>query len=110
MKSAMPKPSRLFRFIFIPLAAGLACAASSVAQTTAVDLSAMPVAQPPAGFEFARTGKGTPGQWTVAEDATASKGRATAQDKTFPAAGRIALWTKADSVTRFDAISVTPLP
>jgi hypothetical protein len=31
-------------------------------------------------------------------------------DKTFPAAGRIALWTKSDSVTRFDQINVQVLP
>jgi hypothetical protein len=34
----------------------------------------------------------------------------TATDKTFTAAGRIALWTKADSVTRFDQIGITTLP
>jgi hypothetical protein len=34
----------------------------------------------------------------------------TAADKTFAASGKVALWTKADSVTRFDAIEITPLP
>jgi hypothetical protein len=29
--------------------------------------------------------------------------------KTFAASGRVALWTKADGVTHFDAISITPL-
>lgn len=33
----------------------------------------------------------------------------TAADKTFANAGRVALWTKADSVTHFEAISITPL-
>jgi len=33
----------------------------------------------------------------------------TTEDKTFPNAGKVALWTKADSVTHFDAISITPL-
>jgi len=33
----------------------------------------------------------------------------TVEDKTFPNAGKVALWTKADSVTHFDAISITPL-
>jgi len=33
----------------------------------------------------------------------------TAEDKTFANAGKVALWTKADSVTHFDAISITPL-
>jgi len=32
----------------------------------------------------------------------------TAEDKTFADAGRVALWTKADSVTHFDAIMITP--
>jgi hypothetical protein len=34
----------------------------------------------------------------------------TASDKTFAEAGRVALWTKADSVTRFDQIKIVPLP
>ena len=33
----------------------------------------------------------------------------TAQDGTFAGAGRVGLWTKADSVTYFDAIAITPL-
>jgi hypothetical protein len=33
----------------------------------------------------------------------------TAQDKTFTNSGKVALWTKADSVTHFDSISITPL-
>lgn len=32
-----------------------------------------------------------------------------ASDDTFPDAGRVGLWTKADSVTHFDALTVTPL-
>jgi hypothetical protein len=31
------------------------------------------------------------------------------QDKTFPGAGKVALWTKADSITYFDTISIMPL-
>jgi hypothetical protein len=31
-------------------------------------------------------------------------------DKTLSQAGRIALWTKGDSVTRFDQIEIAPLP
>jgi hypothetical protein len=34
----------------------------------------------------------------------------TATDKTFPAAGKVALWTKADSVTRFDKLEINVLP
>ena len=32
-----------------------------------------------------------------------------ATDRTMTGTGRIALWTKADSVTRFDRIEITPL-
>jgi len=38
-----------------------------------------------------------------------SKPLFTAEDKKFADAGKVALWTKADSVTHFDAISITPL-
>ena len=34
----------------------------------------------------------------------------TAGDRTFAAAGKVALWTKADSVTRFDRIEIATLP
>jgi hypothetical protein len=34
----------------------------------------------------------------------------TTLDKTFAGAGRIALWTKADSVTRFEQIAIDVLP
>jgi hypothetical protein len=34
----------------------------------------------------------------------------TATDRTFDAAGAVALWTKADSVTRFDSIAINALP
>ncbi len=34
----------------------------------------------------------------------------TAFDKALSQAGRIALWTEGDSVTRFDSIAITPLP
>ena len=33
----------------------------------------------------------------------------TAQDNTFAGPGKVALWTKADSVTHFDSITITPL-
>ena len=33
----------------------------------------------------------------------------TATDRTFADAGKVALWTKADSVTRFDQIEIAPL-
>ena len=45
-------------------------------------------------------------RFTVSFDGTAIF---TAQDSTFANPGKIALWTKADSVTRFDTIAITPL-
>ena len=33
----------------------------------------------------------------------------TATDRTFAGSGKVALWTKADSVTHFDTITITPL-
>ena len=34
----------------------------------------------------------------------------TTSDKTFAGSGKIALWTKSDSVTRFDQIAIDVLP
>jgi len=34
----------------------------------------------------------------------------TVADRTFPEAGKVALWTKADSVTYFDALTIHTLP
>ena len=34
----------------------------------------------------------------------------TADDRSLGAPGRVALWTKADSVTRFDSLAIRPLP
>ena len=34
----------------------------------------------------------------------------TATDRTFPGAGKVALWTKSDSVTRFDRFEIESLP
>ena len=34
----------------------------------------------------------------------------TATDRTFTGAGKVALWTKADSITHFDALTVSTLP
>jgi hypothetical protein len=45
-------------------------------------------------------------RFTVSFD---GKALLTAQDHTFPDAGKVALWTKADSVTYFDTISIMTL-
>ena len=46
-------------------------------------------------------------QFTVTFD---GKQLFTATDRTIAGPGRVALWTKADSVTRFDRVEITPLP
>lgn len=45
-------------------------------------------------------------RFTVSFD---GKALISARDETFPDAGKVALWTKADSVTYFDTISIRPL-
>jgi hypothetical protein len=60
----------------------LACSGStSFAQrgTTMIAIETMTIGTPPADFDFARTGQGTPGQWTVVADTTATGGRAIEQ-------------------------------
>jgi glycosyl hydrolase family 59 (putative galactocerebrosidase) len=45
-------------------------------------------------------------QFTISFD---GKPLFTAEDKTFGNSGKVALWTKADSVTHFDTLTITPL-
>jgi hypothetical protein len=61
----------------------LACTALS-AQTGAamIAIDRMTLGSPPAGFTFARTGRGGDGEWTVIADPTASTGRAIEQTST----------------------------
>ncbi len=51
--------------------------------------------------------KVTPERFTVSYDGKTLFG---VTDKTFKEAGGVALWTKADSVTRFDQLTITRLP
>jgi glycosyl hydrolase family 59 (putative galactocerebrosidase) len=46
-------------------------------------------------------------RFTVAFD---GKGVLSVRDMTFTEPGKVALWTKADSITAFDAITIDPLP
>jgi hypothetical protein len=76
-----------FPFISLISTACLAACAFACANTpaqtqtgaTMIALETMKVGSAPAGFEFARTGQGGPGQWVVAEDATAASKRAIEQ-------------------------------
>lgn len=47
----------------------------SQSAATVVAIAKMETGKPPAGFKFARTGQGDPGQWIVVDDATSSAGR-----------------------------------
>jgi len=47
-----------------------------------IAIDQMTPGSPPAGFTFARTGRGAEGNWTVVEDPTASTGRAIEQSST----------------------------
>ena len=66
------------------LAAASAAAATSAdaQQSIAVALGRAKVGQPPDGFSAARTGRGAPSAWSVAEDASVLGGRVLAQTST----------------------------
>jgi len=103
------------RFAAAMTACVVACAASvGFAQqgTTMISLEKMTVGGPPAGFDFARTGQGGPGQWAVVSDASANGGRAIEQTSTertdyrFPLAIYTAVLAKnADVSVRFKSVA-----
>jgi Domain of Unknown Function (DUF1080) len=75
-------PLNKFDFAVAVAACAIACAASvGLAQqrTTMIAIEKMDIGGPPAGFEFARTGQGGPGQWVLVSDSSASGGRAIEQ-------------------------------
>jgi hypothetical protein len=96
-------------------ACAIACAVSAgLAQkgTTMIAIEKMDVGRLPAGFDFARTGQGGPGQWVVVSDSTASSGHAieqTSTDRTdyrFPLAIYTPLSVKnGDVIIRFKSVA-----
>ena len=108
-------PLNKFGFAAALAACAIACAASAgLAQqgTTMISIEKMDVGKAPAGFEFARTGQGGPGQWVVVSDASATGGRAIEQTSTertdyrFPLAIYTPVSTKNGEVTvRFKAVA-----
>lgn len=60
----------------------VACAAFAQKGTPMISIETMTIGIPPAGFEFARTGQGKPGQWNVVSDSAATGGRAIEQSST----------------------------
>src|SRR5476649_1071635 len=101
-------PLNKFGFAAALAACAIACAASAgLAQqrTTMISIEKMDVGKAPAGFEFARTGQGGPGQWGVVSDPSAAGGRAIEQASTertdyrFPLAIYTPVSTKNGEVT-----------
>jgi hypothetical protein len=77
-------PSNKRVFVAVSAACAFACAASvALAQTQRgtimIAIEKMDIGTAPPDFDFARTGKGGPGQWGVVSDPTASNGRAIEQ-------------------------------
>jgi hypothetical protein len=77
-----------------------------------IAIDRMTFGSPPAGFTFARTGRGTQGEWTVIADPTASAGRAIEQistdrtDYRFPLAIHESLSaSNLDAKIRFKAVA-----
>jgi hypothetical protein len=70
----------------VPAALLLACASLTAFAETGVPImiaiDRMELGSPPSGFIFARTGKGTEAEWSVAADPTADAGRAIEQTST----------------------------
>ena len=108
-------PSIKLVFAAAGAACAIACAMSAgLAQegATMIAIEKMDAGKPPAGFEFARTGQGGPGQWIVVSDPGANGGRAieqTSTDRTdyrFPLAIYTPLSLKNGDVSvRFKAVA-----
>lgn len=108
-------PSNKPFFAAAVAACAIACAASAgLAQkgTTMIAIEKMDIGRPPAGFEFARTGQGGPGQWVVVSDPAATGGQAIEQASTdrtdyrFPLAIYTPLSVKnGEVVVRFKSVA-----
>src|SRR5438128_509053 len=83
-----------------------------LAQTTTLDFNNDKVGEAPSGFSTALTGRGRPGKWVVMkgnhfEVYHNGKKLYEVEDETLKQAGKIGLWTKADSVIYFDDLTIT---
>jgi hypothetical protein len=68
--------------IVIAVCVLVSAASAGFSGSIMIDIGKMNAGAPPAGFDFARTGQGGPGRWTVMSDASASAGRAIEQTST----------------------------
>jgi hypothetical protein len=73
------------------LATCTAAPAFAVDATASIDLGESRIGAPPEDFEFAITGHGQPGQWTVVRDTTATDGVAIEQSSKDPTENRFPL-------------------
>lgn len=104
-----------FTTITAGIALMLACAGAPVfaeGDINMIQIDQMTVGKPPPGFSFARTGRGTQGEWTVVKDPTAKTGLAIEQSSTdttdyrFPLAFPTTLSVKnVKAEIRFKAVS-----
>jgi hypothetical protein len=62
--------------------AGVSMPAFAEGETTMLQFNRMTAGSPPAGFSFAKTGRGSDGEWTVVADSTAREGFAIEQTST----------------------------
>jgi glycosyl hydrolase family 59 (putative galactocerebrosidase) len=112
-RTVFSNPIRLYLCAAL-VACTLAFAPSASAQTGAamIAIDRMTLGSPPAGFSFARTGRGREGEWSVTADRTAAAGQAieqTSTDRTdyrFPLAIRESLSAaNVDVEIRFKAVA-----
>ena len=68
--------------VALPLLAFANSSAFAEGKMNMIQIDRMTTGMPPAGFSFARTGRGTPGKWTVVADPTAKAGVAIEQTST----------------------------
>jgi hypothetical protein len=106
--------NRTFSVAAITVCAIACAAATGLAQkgTAMISIEKMDVGKAPAGFDFARTGQGGPGQWVVVSDPAADGGQAIEQASTdrtdyrFPLAIYTPLAVKnGDVVVRFKSVA-----
>jgi hypothetical protein len=114
MDGHRPFFDRSIRLVFAALGAlGFVCLAGAEQMTTTiVPIDKLNTGAPPPEFDFARTGQGPPGRWTVVSDATAAAGRAIEQSSTdatdyrFPLAIYRPVTTRnVDITVRFKAVA-----
>lgn len=109
---ALPIRTTLSAFLAACFLADVSLFASAQTGAAMIAIDQMTPGSPPAGFTFARTGRGREGEWIVTSDATAAGGRAIEQTSTdttdyrFPLAIHESLSaSNLDAEIRFKAVA-----